>query len=204
MGRWWSPVAEPRSVQLLLLGVALVAAAFYAGTLFGSSASPALVLPPSGPRSPVSSRTQADAPLFTNKVSLTYWTKPVSVPDHGVDVCPLEYNEHIPCHDAAYIRSLKSLDRSRHEDLEIMSTIHILLRSKEDKTGLHDKGKLWWFPGGGTHFKHGASEYIERWNIAQRAMCWKLIAKHVQTAIWVKPEEESCRLKNVDMKLLNI
>jgi hypothetical protein len=36
------------------------------------------------------------------------------------------------------------------------------------------------------------------------AMCWKLIAKHVQTAIWVKPEDESCRQKNADMKLLNI
>jgi hypothetical protein len=35
-------------------------------------------------------------------------------------------------------------------------------------------------------------------------MCWKLIAKHVQTAIWVKPEDDSCRLKNADMKLLNI
>lgn len=22
--------------------------------------------------------------------------------------------------------------------------------------------KFWWFPGGGTHFKHGASEYIQR------------------------------------------
>jgi hypothetical protein len=36
------------------------------------------------------------------------------------------------------------------------------------------------------------------------AMCWKLIAKHVQTAIWIKPEDESCRQKNADMKLLNI
>jgi hypothetical protein len=66
MGRWWSPAwaaAEPRSVQLLLLGGALVAASFYAGTLFGSS-SLALVLPPSGPRSPVSSRTQGEHSLL--------------------------------------------------------------------------------------------------------------------------------------------
>ncbi|KAH0689018.1 hypothetical protein KY289_016376 [Solanum tuberosum] len=27
---------------------------------------------------------------------------------------------------------------------------------------VHEKDQLWWFPGGGTHFKHGASEYIER------------------------------------------
>lgn len=36
------------------------------------------------------------------------------------------------------------------------------------------------------------------------AMCWKLIAKHVQTAIWIKPEDESCRQKNADMGILNI
>lgn len=61
MGRWWSPASaavEPRSVQLLLLGVALVAASFYAGTLFGPSASPELVLPPSRPQSPDSSRSK--------------------------------------------------------------------------------------------------------------------------------------------------
>jgi len=62
MGRWWSPASaamEPPSVQLLLVGVALVAASFYAGTLFGSSASPALVLPPlSRPGSPDSSRSK--------------------------------------------------------------------------------------------------------------------------------------------------
>lgn len=375
MGRWWSPAAaavEPRSVQLLLLGVALVAASFYAGTLFGSSASPALVLPPSGARLPDSSMSQ-DAPMFTNRVSHTYRTKPVSVPDYGVDVCPLEYNEYVPCHDAAYISSLKNLDRSKHEDLESIcppqekrlfclvpppndykipirwptsrdyvwhSNVNHshLAEVKGGQNWVHDKGKLWWFPGGGTHFKHGASEYIERlgnmttnstgdlrsagvvqvldvgcgvasfsayllpldiqtmsfapkdghenqiqfalergigamisvlatkqlpypgnsfemvhcsrcrvdwhendgillkevdrllrpngyfvysappayrkdkdfpviWeklvNITT-AMCWKLIAKHVQTAIWVKPEVESCRQKNADMKLLNI
>ncbi|CAN6337777.1 unnamed protein product [Urochloa humidicola] len=377
MARWWSPASaavEPRSVQLLLLGVALVAASFYAGTLFGSSASPALVLPPSRPRSLDSSRFKAaDAPVFTNRVSLTYPTKPVSVPDHGVDVCPLEYNEYIPCHDAAYIRSLKNLDRSRHEDLESICPPRVkrlfclvpppndykipirwptsrdyvwrsnvnhshLAEVKGGQNWVHEKGKLWWFPGGGTHFKHGASEYIERlgnmttnstgdlrsagvvqvldvgcgvasfsayllpldiqtmsfapkdghenqiqfavergigamisvlatkqlpypgnsfemvhcsrcrvdwhendgillkevdrllrpngyfvysappayrkdkdfpviWeklvNITT-AMCWKLIAKHVQTAIWVKPEDESCRQENADLKLLNI
>jgi hypothetical protein len=64
MGRWWSP-PEPRSVELLLLGVALVVASFYAGTLFQSSASPAVVLPPSGSRSPDSSNPQGTSPLPT-------------------------------------------------------------------------------------------------------------------------------------------
>jgi hypothetical protein len=139
----------------------------------------------------------ADAALFTNKVSLTYRTKPVSVPDYGVDICPLEYNEHIPCHNAAYIRSLKGLDRSRHEDLENIcppQEKHLfclvpppndykipirwptsrdyvwrsnvnhshLAEVKGGQNWVHEKGNLWWFPGGGTHFKHGASEYIER------------------------------------------
>uniref|UniRef100_A0A0E0L1W7 Methyltransferase n=1 Tax=Oryza punctata TaxID=4537 RepID=A0A0E0L1W7_ORYPU len=375
MGRWWPPTsvaAEPRSVQLLLLGVALVAASFYAGTVFRSPSAPALILPPSGSRSPDSSITQG-APKFTNRVSLSYRTKPISVPDYGVDVCPLEYNEYIPCHDASYVRQLKSLDRSRHEDLESIcppqeKSLFCLVpppndykipirwptsrdyvwrsnvnhsRLAEVKGGqnwVHENGKLWWFPGGGTHFKHGASEYIERlgnmttnstgdlrsagvvqvldvgcgvasfsayllpldihtmsfapkdghenqiqfalergigamisvlatkqlpypenafemvhcsrcrvdwhendgillkevdrllrpngyfvysappayrkdkdfpviWeklmNITT-SMCWKLIAKHVQTAIWIKPEDQSCRQKNADMKLLSI
>ncbi|KAF8765799.1 hypothetical protein HU200_008310 [Digitaria exilis] len=377
MGRWWSPASaavEPRSVQLLLLGVALVAASFYAGTLFGSSASPALVLPTSRPQSPDSSISKvADARMFTNRVSLTYRMKSVTVPDHGVDVCPLKYNEYVPCHDAAYISSLKNLDRSRDEHLESIcpprekqlfclvpppidykipirwptsrdyvwrSNVNHshLAEVKGGQNWVHEKGKLWWFPGGGTHFKHGASEYIERlgnmttnstgdlrsagvvqvldvgcgvasfsayllplgiqtmsfapkdghenqiqfalergigamisvlatkqlpypessfemvhcsrcrvdwhendgillkevdrllrpkgyfvysappayrkdkdfpviWekliNITT-AMCWKLIAKHVQTAIWVKPEHESCQQKNADLKLLDI
>jgi hypothetical protein len=69
MGRWWSP-PEPRSVELLLLGVALVVASFYAGTLFQSSASPAVVLPPSGSRSPDSSNPQGTSLLpFTHPLS---------------------------------------------------------------------------------------------------------------------------------------
>ncbi|KQK06572.1 probable methyltransferase PMT7 [Brachypodium distachyon] len=373
MGSWWSPASvEPRSVQLLLLGVALVAASFYAGTLFQSSASPALILPPPGSRSRDSSNPQ-DAPEFANRVIVTYRTTPISVPDHGLDVCPLEYNEYVPCHDAAYVSKLSNLDRTRHEDLEDIcppqeKRLFCLVpppndykipirwptsrdyvwrsnvnhsRLSEVKGGqnwVHEHGKLWWFPGGGTHFKHGALEYIERlgnmttnstgdlssagvvqvldvgcgvasfsayllsldihtmsfapkdghenqiqfalergigamisvlatkqlpypgnsfemvhcsrcrvdwhendgillkevdrllrpngyfvysappayrkdkdfpviWekliNITT-AMCWKLIAKHVQTAIWLKPEDESCRQKNADTKLLNI
>lgn len=38
-----------------------------------------------------------------------------------------------------------------------------LAEVKGGQNWVHEKGKLWWFPGGGTHFKHGASEYIERY-----------------------------------------
>ncbi|KAG8085401.1 hypothetical protein GUJ93_ZPchr0010g7503 [Zizania palustris] len=378
-GRWWSPTsaaAEPRSVPLLLLGVALVAASFYAGAVVRSRSSSALVSLPSGSgsRSLDPSRAQDAGSLkFTNRVSLSYRTTPISVPDYGVAVCPLEYNEYIPCHDTSYTSKLKNLDRSRHEDLESIcppqekclfclvpppndykipirwptsrdyvwrSNVNHsrLAEVKGGQNWVHEKGKLWWFPGGGTHFKHGASEYIERlgnmmtnstgdlrmagvvqvldvgcgvasfsayllpldihtmsfapkdghenqiqfalergigamisalatkqlpypgksfemvhcsrcrvdwhendgillkevdrllrpngyfvysappayrkdkdfpviWekimNITT-AMCWKLIAKHVQTAIWIKPEDQSCRQKNADLKLLNI
>ncbi|KAK6127297.1 hypothetical protein DH2020_038960 [Rehmannia glutinosa] len=37
-----------------------------------------------------------------------------------------------------------------------------LAEVKGGQNWVHEKGKLWWFPGGGTHFKHGASEYIQR------------------------------------------
>lgn len=36
------------------------------------------------------------------------------------------------------------------------------------------------------------------------AMCWKLIAKKVQTAIWIKQNDQSCLQHNVEEKLLNL
>ncbi|EAY97833.1 hypothetical protein OsI_19755 [Oryza sativa Indica Group] len=263
MGRWWPPTsaaaatAEPRSVQLLLLGVALVAASFYAGTVFRSPSAPALLLPPSASRSPDPSRTPVcidGAPKFTNRVSLSYRTKPISVPDYGVDVCPLKYNEYIPCHDASYISQLKKLDRSRHEDLESIcppqekrlfclvpppndykipirwpTSRDYVWRSNVNHSRLAEvKGGQNWVhekdgillkevdrllrPNG--YFVYSAPPAYRKdkdfpviWeklmNITT-SMCWKLIAKHVQTAIWIKPEDQSCRQKNADTKLLNI
>ncbi|MCO5579328.1 hypothetical protein L7F22_033183 [Adiantum nelumboides] len=37
-----------------------------------------------------------------------------------------------------------------------------LAEVKGGQNWLHENGSMWWFPGGGTHFKHGAQEYIER------------------------------------------
>lgn len=36
------------------------------------------------------------------------------------------------------------------------------------------------------------------------AMCWKLIARKVQTAIWIKQENPSCLIINVDRKVVQI
>lgn len=36
------------------------------------------------------------------------------------------------------------------------------------------------------------------------AMCWKLIARKIQTAIWIKEENQSCLQHNVDMKLIDV
>ncbi|GER37201.1 S-adenosyl-L-methionine-dependentmethyltransferases superfamily protein, partial [Striga asiatica] len=37
-----------------------------------------------------------------------------------------------------------------------------LAEVKGGQNWVNQKDKLWWFPGGCTHFKHGAPEYIER------------------------------------------
>ncbi|XP_068662363.1 probable methyltransferase PMT7 [Aristolochia californica] len=37
-----------------------------------------------------------------------------------------------------------------------------LAEVKGGQNWVHEKGQVWWFPGGGTHFKHGAPEYIQR------------------------------------------
>lgn len=39
-----------------------------------------------------------------------------------------------------------------------------LAEVKGGQNWVHEKNQLWWFPGGGTHFKHGATEYIERYH----------------------------------------
>lgn len=36
------------------------------------------------------------------------------------------------------------------------------------------------------------------------AMCWRLIARKVQTAIWIKEDNQSCRLQNAEQKLINV
>lgn len=40
-------------------------------------------------------------------------------------------------------------------------------------------------------------------NIAS-SMCWNLIAKRVQTAIWIKQENQSCLLQNADQNVIKI
>jgi len=36
------------------------------------------------------------------------------------------------------------------------------------------------------------------------AMCWRLIARQVQTAIWIKENNQSCLLHNVEQKHINL
>ncbi|KAJ3687951.1 hypothetical protein LUZ61_017115 [Rhynchospora tenuis] len=186
---------DPSSLRLLLVVFFLIVASFYAGTLFRSNPSSPVVI-----QSSPSSSTPSQDKLFqfSNKVSLTYRTTPVFVPETGINVCPLHFNEYIPCHDIKYTSTiLSNLDQSRKEELEphcppLNKRLFCLVPPPDDykvpikwplsrdyvwrsnvnhsrlaevkggQNWVHEKGKLWWFPGGGTHFKHGASEYIER------------------------------------------
>ncbi|KAK3029574.1 hypothetical protein RJ639_038325, partial [Escallonia herrerae] len=224
--------------------------------------------------------------MVSNKVSLSYRKTPLMIPETGINICPLTYNEYIPCHDASYIKELlPKLDFSKREELERHCTpperrLFCLVPPPEDykipirwptsrdyvwrsnvnhtrlsevkggQNWVHEKDQLWWFPGGGTHFKHGASEYIERmgswhtlsdgillrevnrllrsngyfvysappaykkdkdfpliWdqltNLAS-GMCWKLIARKIQTAIWIKQDNQSCLQQNAEKKLIEI
>ncbi|KAM0993503.1 hypothetical protein ACFX2A_009282 [Malus domestica] len=114
-----------------------------------------------------------------------------------MDVCPLNFNEYIPCHDVSYVKILLlSLDTNRREELErhcppiekrlfclvpppkdykrsirwptsrdydlVCNVNHThLAEVKGGQNWVHPKDQLRWFPGGGTHFKHGAPEYIQ-------------------------------------------
>ena len=65
--------------------------------------------------------TLAGTSRFTNKVALTYRKIPLLIPETGINVCPLMFNEYIPCHDVSYVKTLLSnFDLSRKEELEIM------------------------------------------------------------------------------------
>ncbi|XP_065856447.1 probable methyltransferase PMT7 isoform X2 [Euphorbia lathyris] len=120
------------------------------------------------------------------------------IPKSGINICPLKFNEYIPCHNVSYVKDLlPTLDLSRREELErhcppLEKRLFCLVPPPEDyklpikwptsrdfvwrsnvnhthlaevkggQNWVHEKDKLWWFPGGGTHFKHGAPEYIQR------------------------------------------
>ncbi|KAI3472252.1 hypothetical protein Pfo_029740 [Paulownia fortunei] len=158
--------------QLIMIALLVVIASFYTGTLFGNSSSSLYVpLPQQGVQ-------QKQPPTANDSAH----------PRNGMNVCPLMYNEYIPCHDTSYIKELLSkLDLSRKEELErhcppLNRRLFCLVpppadykipvrwptsrdyvwRSNVNHTRLAEKDQLWWFPGGGTHFKHGAPEYIQR------------------------------------------
>ncbi|GAV73938.1 Methyltransf_29 domain-containing protein [Cephalotus follicularis] len=181
---------DSKSGQMIMVALLLMIGSFYAGTLFGNHEP--IYVSKSSPSSPNGTST------FPNKVTPSYRKTPLLIPDSGMNVCPLMFNEYIPCHDVSYVRELlPSLNLSRREELERHcpppeKRLFCLVPPPEDyklpikwpvsrdyvwrsnvnhkhlaevkggQNWVHEKDQLWWFPGGGTHFKHGASEYIER------------------------------------------
>ncbi|KAK1319513.1 putative methyltransferase PMT7 [Acorus calamus] len=182
---------DSRSSRLALVALMVIIGSFYAGTLSGPK--PSLVVHRSPPLVSLDLE-----PHIKNKVSLTYRGESLRIPPTGVDVCPLPFNEHIPCHDLPHIKLLfPDMDLSGTRALERhcppfekrlfclvpppvdyrvpirwpVSRDYVwrgnvnhsrLAEVKGGQNWVHEKGELWWFPGGGTHFKHGADEYIQR------------------------------------------
>ncbi|KAG8646462.1 probable methyltransferase PMT7 [Manihot esculenta] len=183
-----------KSGQMIMVALLLMVGSFYLGTLFGNNA-PVYV---SQFSSNSSSSSSPDMFTFSNKIALTYRKTPLLIPETGMNICPLKFNEYIPCHDVLYVKSLlPSLDLSRREELERHcpppeKRLFCLVPPPEDyklpikwptsrdyvwrsnvnhtrlaevkggQNWVHEMDLLWWFPGGGTHFKHGAPEYIQR------------------------------------------
>ncbi|KDP26221.1 hypothetical protein JCGZ_22467 [Jatropha curcas] len=186
---------DSKSGQLIMVALLLMVGSFYFGTLFGNNGSIYIYnFSSSNSSSPSSSGSYT----FSNKIALANRRTPLVIPENGMNICPLKFNEHIPCHDATYVTTLlESLDLSRREELEKHcpppekrlfclvpppkdyklpikwpTSRDYVWRSNVNHTRLaevkggqnwvHEKNQLWWFPGGGTHFKHGAPEYIQR------------------------------------------
>ncbi|TYH32528.1 hypothetical protein ES288_A01G259500v1 [Gossypium darwinii] len=186
---------DSKSGQMIMVSLLLMFGSFFLGNLFGNNA-PIYVSQVSETSS--SSSSSAAISTFINKVSLTYRETPLVVPANGMNICPLKFNEYIPCHDISYVKQLaRDLNLSKSEELErhcppLTKRLFCLVpppldykipikwpvsrdyvwRSNVNHTHLaevkggqnwvHEKNQLWWFPGGGTHFKHGAAEYIQR------------------------------------------
>ncbi|XP_077219052.1 putative methyltransferase PMT7 isoform X2 [Tasmannia lanceolata] len=185
-----SAAFDSKSGQLILVALLLMVASFYTGTLFGRQ-DPIYV-------QEEHSDSASGIFQFRNRVALTFRSTPILIPETGMNVCPLMYNEYIPCHDLSYIKELlPNLNHSNKEELERHcpppekqlfclvpppkdyklpinwpTSRDYVWRSNVNHTHLaevkggqnwvHEKDQLWWFPGGGTHFKHGATEYIQR------------------------------------------
>lgn len=186
-------VFDMKSGRVIMVGLLLMVGSFYLGTLFGKNAPIYVSRTSSNSSSPV-----AGTATFMSKVALTYRKTPLVIPESGMNVCPIMFNEYIPCHDPSYVKKLlPSLDLSKKEELERHcpppeKRLFCLVPPPEDykipirwptsrdyvwrsnvnhthlaevkggQNWVHDKGQFWWFPGGGTHFKHGAPEYIQR------------------------------------------
>ncbi|KAI6696892.1 hypothetical protein NL676_017011 [Syzygium grande] len=115
-----------RSGQMIMAALLLMAGSFYAGTLFGNKAP--LYVPrtlsdsssnPNSTSSSSSAHYSSGLSAFPNKVELTYRKAPLVIPESGMDVCPLTFNEYIPCHDVNYVKELlPTLNLSRREELE--------------------------------------------------------------------------------------
>ncbi|KAJ9184944.1 hypothetical protein P3X46_004629 [Hevea brasiliensis] len=184
---------DSKSGQMIMVALLLMVGSFYLGTLFGNNA-PIYV----SQSSSSNSSSSPDLSTFHNKITLAYRKTPLLIPESGMNICPLKFNEYIPCHDVFYVKSiLPSLDLSRREELERHcpppeKRLFCLVPPPEDyklpikwptsrdyvwrsnvnhthlaevkggQNWVHEKDQLWWFPGGGTHFKHGAPEYIQR------------------------------------------
>lgn len=191
-----SSAFDSKTGQILLIALFIMIASFYAGTLFSHNSD--FYVSQQQLISNSSSSTAGTRSAFTNRVLPSYRRTPLEIPKTGMNVCPLQFNEYIPCHDPLYVKELlPKLDLTRREELErhcppLERRLFCLVpppvdyklpirwptsrdyvwRSNVNHTHLsevkggqnwvHEKNELWWFPGGGTHFKHGATEYIER------------------------------------------
>ncbi|KAF7819124.1 putative methyltransferase PMT6 [Senna tora] len=201
-------VFDSKSGQMILVALLLMIVSFYLGTLFGnhvpifasqllSNKSSFISSSDGNFLSQIQFLSFAGISIFKNRIALTYRQTPLVIPETGMDVCPLRFNEYIPCHDFSYVAGLHNVDYSRKEELERHcpppekrlfclvpppkdykipikwpTSRDYVWRSNVNHTRLaevkagqnwvHEKDQLWWFPGGGTHFKHGAPEYIQR------------------------------------------
>ncbi|KVI12098.1 putative S-adenosyl-L-methionine-dependent methyltransferase [Cynara cardunculus var. scolymus] len=91
---WSTSAFDTKSGRIILLALLVMVATFYIGTFFGRNPS-----------------------FYVDQFALNASSSKSS--ETGMNICPIEFNEYIPCHDPLYINELlPNLDHSKREDLE--------------------------------------------------------------------------------------
>ncbi|KAJ6967961.1 hypothetical protein NC653_036024 [Populus alba x Populus x berolinensis] len=218
-----------------------MAGSFYTGTRFGNDNASIYVSQLSSSSNSSSSHGMSILDLGLINVHSTV------IPESGMNVCPLKFNEYLPCHDVSYVKTLlPALDLSRREELErhcpplekrlfclvpLLEDYKLPIKWPTSRDYVWRSNRIAVYM---TCISYLFTQYKLLNQFSESALADGILLKEVNrllrvdgyfvysdppvyrkdkdypliwdklTAIWVKPENESCLAWNAEMKQINI